>query len=79
MEQSKVSLLRRYENGYEAHIIDNHPHGKIYRDVHNPLDIVAFPEESVMLLTKDGVVVMFLNTISDMNEIEQKMNLKRII
>ena len=75
----KVSLLRRYQNGYEAHIIDNHPHGNIYRDPHNSTGIMAQPDETIMLLQDCGVVVMFLNTIDDLNRIEGEMNLKRII
>lgn len=78
-EMAARSIIRRYENGYEAHLIDVHPHGKIYRDQHNPSDIVAFPEESIMLLTKYWTVVMFLNTIEDLNRIETEMNLRRMI
>jgi len=72
------SLIRRYENDYEAHVIDKHPHGKMYRDPHNPSDIVAYPEESIMLLHL-GTVVVFLNNISDLNRTENELKLKRVI
>ena len=78
-EMAKQSLLRRYENGYEAHVIDKHPHGKTYRDPHNPSDIVALPQESIMLLTSTWSVVMFLDTIEDLNRIECEMNLRRVL
>ncbi len=78
-EMAAASLIRRYENGYEAHLIDKHPHGKTYRDPHNPTDIVAFPEESIMLLTMDWTVVLFLNTIEDLNRTECELNLKRVL
>lgn len=78
-EMAAASLIRKYENGYEAHLIDKHPHGKTYRDPHNPTDIVAFPEESIMLLTMDWTVVLFLNTIEDLNRTECELNLKRVL
>lgn len=78
-DMAAASLLRKYENGYEAHLIDKHPHGKTYRDPHNPTDIVAFPEESIMLLTMDWTVVLFLNTIEDLNRTECELNLKRVL
>lgn len=78
-EMAKQSLLRRYENGYEAHDIDKHPHGKIFRDPHNPSGIVALPERSIMLLNTCGVVVVFLNNIEDLNRIECAMNLRRVL
>ena len=79
LEMAKASLIRRYENGYEAHAIDKHPHGKTYRNPHNPTGIVAFPEEGIMLLTSTWSVVMFLDTIEDLNRIECEMKLKRVI
>ena len=71
--------FRKYENGYEAYLIDEHPHGKIYRDPHNPSNIVALPQESIMLVNSLRVVVMFLETIEDLNNIEKEMNLRRVL
>lgn len=80
MKEVEAALpFRKYTNGYEAHLIDGHPNGKIYRDPHNPSGLVALPEESIMLLTECWSVVMFLNTIEDLNRIENEMNLKRVI
>lgn len=70
--------FRKYENGYEAYLIDRHPHGKIYRDPHNPSGIVALPQESIMLVNSLWVVVMFLETTEDLNRIEKEMNLRRV-
>jgi len=78
-EMAKVLPFRKYENGYEAHAIDKHPHGKTYRDPHNPSGIVALPQESIMLLTSTWSVVMFLNTIEDLNRIECEMKLRRVL
>lgn len=71
------SLIRKYSNGYEAHWIDMHPHGKIYRDVHNNLDYFAFHKEQIMLLNTSGVVVVFLNGLSDLDRMEKELHLQR--
>lgn len=70
------SMIRKYTNGYEAHLIDRHPHGKYYRDVNNSSGIVAFQEEEIMLLNLSGVVVMFLRDRCELAEIEKSMNLQ---
>jgi len=77
--ESKTYPIRKYTNGYEAHNIDMHPHGKIYRDPHNSTGLVALPCESLMLLKKDWTVVQFLNTITDLNRIEEELDLHRIL
>jgi len=76
-EMARASLLRSYENGYEAHLIDKHPHGSIYRTYNNQSGLYAFPEESIMLLNRYWSVVMFLETTEDLDRIEAQMNLKR--
>lgn len=78
-EMAAASLLRKYENGYEAHLIDKHPHGKTYRTLGNPSGLLAYPEESIMLLNRYWTVVMFLETIEDLDRIEFEMNLKRVL
>lgn len=78
-KQMRDSMIRGYANGYTAHWIDMHPYGKVYRDVNNGLGYVAFPEEQIMLLHRDGPVVMFLNTTGDLDRIEQEMHLVRTI
>lgn len=77
-DMARMSLIRKYENGYEAHWIDKHPHGAFYRDVNDPSCLTAFPKESVMLLTENWTVVMFLKGLSDLERIENEMKLKRI-
>ena len=79
LEMAKSSLIRRYENGYEAHYIDRHPYGKFYRAVGNASGRTAFPEETIMLLNSQWSVVMFLETTEDLDRIECEMNLKRAI
>lgn len=69
------SLIRKYTNGYEAHFIDRHPHGKFYRTVNNGSGINAFPDEEIMLLQTCGIVVMFLKDRTALKEIEKSMNL----
>ena len=77
--QERGSMIRGYANGYTAHWIDMHLHGKVYRDVNNGLGYVAFPEEQIVLLHRDGPVVMFLKTTDDLDRIEQEMHLVRTI
>lgn len=77
MPETLCSLIRKYNNGYEAHWIDIHPHGEIYRDVHNNLGYVAFPDEQIMLLNNSGVVVVFLNSLSDLDRIEKELHLQK--
>ena len=77
--QERASMIRGYSNGYTAHWIDMHPHGKIYRKLNNKSGLVAFPDEHIMLLHRDGVVVMFIKTLDDLYEIEQKMRLQRTV
>ena len=72
------SVLRKYTNGYEAHLIDKHPHGLTYRDPRRPLGYGAFPEEKIMLLQRYGCVVMFLETMEDLDRIEKQMHLERV-
>lgn len=72
----KASLIRKYTNGYEAHWIDDHSHGKTYRDVHNELGYVALPNEQIMLLNRSGVVVAFLESFSDLDKIEKELKLQ---
>jgi len=78
-EQERASMIRGYANGYTAHWIDMHPHGKVYRDVNNGLGYVAFPEEQIVLLHRDGPVVMFLETTGDLDRIEKEMRLVRTV
>ena len=75
----KASLIRKYTNGYEAHWIDDHLHGKTYRDVHNGLGYVALPDEQIMLLNGSGVVVVFLESLSDLDRMEEELRLQRPI
>ena len=72
----KASLIRKYTNGYEAHWIDGHPHGKTSRDVHNGLGYVALPNEQIMLLNGSGVVVVFLERLSDLDKMEKELKLQ---
>ena len=76
-EQASRSLIRQYSNGYTAHWIDMHPHCKIFRDVNNGTDVVAFPEEQIVLLNQCWVVVMFLDSTDDLDRIEKEMHLER--
>lgn len=75
--EETTSLIRRYSNGYEAHWIDSHPHGEIYRDVHNRLGIVAIPNEQIMLLNSSGVVVVFLESITDLDRVQEELHLQQ--
>ena len=75
----KASLIRKYTNGYEAHWIDSHPHGKKYRYVHNGLGYVAFPDEQIMLLNGSGVVVIFLKSLSDLDKMQKVLKLQEPI
>lgn len=72
------SLLKKYKNGYEAHIIDRHPHGEFYRKIDNDTGIYAFPEEKIMVLNSCGVVVVFLEDYENLQEIEESMKLIEI-
>lgn len=72
----KASLIRKYANGYEAHWIDSHPHGKTYRNVHNGLGYVALPNEQIMLLNCSGVVVVFIESLSDLDKMEKELKLQ---
>ena len=78
-KKERGSMIRGYANGYTAHWIDMHPHGKLFRDVNNGLDYVAFPDEQIVLLHRGGPVVMFLKTTGDLDRIEQEMHLVRTI
>ena len=71
----KASLIRKYTNGYEAHWIDDHLHGKTYRDAHNGLGYVALHNEKIMLLNGFGVVVVFLEILSDLDRMEEELRL----
>lgn len=75
-KDTKASLIRKYANGYEAHWIDSHPHGKTYRDVHNGIGYVALPDEQIMLLNGSGVVVVFLESFSDLDKMEKVLKLQ---
>lgn len=77
--QERSSMIRGYANGYTAHWIDMHPKGKAYRDINNGWGIVAFHEEQIVLLHRDGIVVMFLETLDDLYRIEQEMHLQRTV
>ena len=68
-------MIRKYTNGYEAHLIDKHPHCKFYRTPHNSSGIEALPHEKIMLLQTIGVVVMFLKDRAALAEIEKSMGL----
>ena len=72
----KASLISKYTNGYEAHWIDGHPHGKTYRDIHNGLGYVALPNEQIMLLNGSGVVVVFLESLSGLDRMEKELKLQ---
>lgn len=74
-----ASLIREYTNGYEAHWIDSHPHGKRYRDVHNGLGYVALPDEQIMLLNGSGVVVVFIESLSDLDRMEEELHLQQAL
>ena len=69
--------MSMYANGYEAHWIDSHPHGKMYRDVHNGLGYVAFPDERIMLLNSSGIVVVFLESLSELDRMEEELHLQK--
>ena len=75
----KASLIRKYTNGYEAHWIDSHPHGKKYRCVHNGLGYAALPDEQIMLLNSFGVVVVFLKNLSDLDKMQKVLKLQEPI
>jgi hypothetical protein len=78
-EQERASMIRGCANGYTAHWIDMHPHGKTYRTLDNASGLVALPEEQIMLLHRDGPVVMFLETTGDLDRIEKEMHLVRTV
>lgn len=69
--------IREYTNGWRVYDIDSHPHGKIYRDPHNNLGYMCYPDEHLMLVNYCGCVVLFLRNISDLNEVEKSMGLER--
>ena len=75
----KASLIRKYTNGYQAHWIDGHPHGKTYRDVHNGLGYAALPDEQIMLLNGSGVVVVFLKSLFDLDKMQKVLKLQEPI
>lgn len=77
-QKVRESLIAKYTNGYEAHFIDKHPHGEFYRNRDNDSGVYCFPEETIMLLNRDGVVVVFLENESNLEEIEKGMKLERI-
>lgn len=64
--------FKRYTNGYEAWWIKDHPHEKILRDVRR--GIFAFPEEKIVVM-HHGAVVVFLETIDDLDKLEKDMHL----
>ena len=79
-------MIRGYANGYTAHWIDMHPNREVYRGIRNgyrsisnDYDIVAFPDEQIVLLHPHGVVVIFLVSLDDLDRIEQKMHLVRTV
>lgn len=78
-EQERASMIRGYANGYTAHWIDMHPHGKTYRTLDNASGLVALPDEQIMLLHRDGPIVMFLETTGDLDRIEKEMHLQRTV
>lgn len=78
-KQAEQSLIRRYSNGFEAHWIDKHPHGRFYRLVGDESTVSAFLEETIMLLNTSGVVVMFLEKMEDLDRIEREMRLESIV
>lgn len=78
-DQERASMICGYANGYTAHWIDMHPHGKAYRDVNNGMSAVAFPNEQIVLLHRCGTIVLFLETLDDLDRIEQEMHLERTI
>lgn len=78
-EQERASMIRGYANGYTAHWIDMHPHGKTYRTLDNASGLVALPDEQIMLLHRDGPIVMFLETLNDLDRIEKEMRLVRTV
>lgn len=78
-KQAERSLIRRYSNGFEAHWIDKHPHGRFYRLVGDESTVTAFLEETIMLLNTSGVVVMFMEKMEDLDRIEREMRLEPIV
>ena len=78
-EQERASMIRGYANGYTAHWIDMHPHGKTYRTLDNASGLVALPDEQIMLLHRDGTIVMLLKTLDDLDRIEKEMRLVRTV
>ena len=68
------SLLHKYTNGYQAHLIDEHPNKDFFRSVDS--DLSAFPDETIVIL-KDGVVVCFCVGIPGLEEVEREMQLVR--
>ena len=78
-EQERASMIRGYSNGYTAHWIDMHPRGKTYRTLDNASGLVALPDEQIMLLHRDGPIVMLLKTLNDLDRIEKEMRLVRTV
>lgn len=64
--------FKRYTNGYEAWYIEDHPHKDVLRDFRR--GIFAFPEEKIVVM-HDGTVVVFLETINDLDKLEKDMHL----
>lgn len=70
------SRIKTYTNGYEAHWIDEHPHGSMYRKLDNPSGLLAFPEEKIMVvIASTNTVVVFLERLSNLDEFEKSMHL----
>ncbi len=67
------SLIKKYTNGYEAHWIDRHPKRFIFRDV--DFYLTALPDEKIVIL-KDGVIVMYLPELPDLNKLEKELALE---
>lgn len=72
-EQAKLSLIRKYKNGYEAHWIDKHPRMEYYRN--EECDMSAYPDEKVVVLNNCWCVVVFLNGIKELEIFEKEMHL----
>ena len=64
--------FKRYTNGYEAWYIEDHPHKDVLRDFRR--GIFAFPEEKIVVM-HNGAVVVFLETINDLDKLEKDMHL----
>lgn len=75
-KKANRSCIYRFDNGYEAHYIDLHPHCDIYRNPHNGLGYCAFKDEEIMLINSSGCVVLFLKNKGELHETINKMHLK---